>query len=87
MPVYLFRITYGEGPPPLARDRVELEDDRAAWVEATTACGEILSDLDGDLKAGSEWRVEVTRESGEIVYRLTFVTEAFQTNHDRRRQE
>jgi hypothetical protein len=64
----------------LARDGIELADDRAAWVEATTACGEILRDLDGDLKAGSEWRMEVTRESGEIVYRLTLVTEAFKTS-------
>jgi hypothetical protein len=60
----------------LARDGVELADDRAAWVEATTACGEMLRDLDGDLKAGSEWRMEVTRQSGEIVYRLSLVTEA-----------
>jgi hypothetical protein len=75
-----FRTTDGEGPTPLARDGVELADDRAAWVEATTACGEILRDLDGDLKAGSEWRMEVTRESGEMVYRLTFITEAFQTS-------
>lgn len=62
----------------MARDGVELADDRAAWVEATTACGEMLRDLDGDLKAGSEWRMEVIRGSGEIVYRLTLVTEAFQ---------
>ena len=76
MPLYFFRISHGEGTPPLARDGVELADDRAAWVEATTACGEMLRDLDGDLKAGSEWRMEVTRQSGEIVYRLSLVTEA-----------
>ena len=54
-----------------------MADDDAAWVEATTACGEMLRDLDGALKAGPEWRMEVLRESGEVVYRLTFSAEAF----------
>jgi hypothetical protein len=78
MPLYFFRIAYGVGTTRLARDGVELADDRSAWEEATTACGEMLRDLDGALKPGSEWRMEVTRGSGEVVYRLTFVTEAFQ---------
>jgi len=78
MPLYFYRIAYREGPTALARDGVELADDRAAWEEATTACGEMLRDLDGNLKPGAEWRMEVTRGSGEIVYRLTFSSEAFQ---------
>jgi hypothetical protein len=78
MPQYFFRITLGEGASRLARDGIELANDKAAWEEATTACGEMLRDLDGALKPGSEWRMEVTRGSGEILYRLTFSTEAFQ---------
>ena len=78
MPLYFFQIAYGEGATRLARDGVELAGDRAAWEEATTACGEMLRDLGGALKPGSQWRMEVTRGSGEIVYRLTFSTEAFQ---------
>jgi hypothetical protein len=77
MPLYFYRVTYGEGAPPLPHEGIELPDDRAAWVEATTACGEMLRDLNGDLRAGPEWRMEVIRETGEIVYRLTFSAEAF----------
>jgi len=77
MPLYFYRITYGEGAPPWPHEGVELADDEAAWVEATTACGEMLRDLDGALKAGPEWRMEVIRESGDIVYRLIFYAEAF----------
>jgi hypothetical protein len=77
MPRYFYRITYGEGARPWPHEGVELADDKAAWVEATTACGEMLLDLNGALKAGREWRMEVTRESGEVVYRLTFFAEAF----------
>jgi|SRR5438270_9849349 hypothetical protein len=78
MPLYFFRIADGEGASRIARDGIELADDSAAWEEATTACGEMLRDLDGALKAGSEWRMEVTRGSGEILYRLTFSTETFE---------
>lgn len=77
MPLYIYRITYGDGAPPWRHEGVELADDDAAWVEATTACGEMLRDLNGALRAGPEWRMEVTRQSGEVLYRLTFVGEAF----------
>ena len=77
MPLYIYRITYGDGAPAWPHDGVELAGDAAAWVEATTACGEMLRDLNGALKAGPEWRMEVTRQSGEVLYRLTFVAEAF----------
>jgi hypothetical protein len=39
----------------------------------------MLRDLDGALKAGAEWRMEVTRESGEMLYRLVFSAETFST--------
>ena len=71
MPLYFYRITYGEGAPPWPHEGVELANDKAA------ACGEMLRDLNGALKVGPEWRMEVTRESGEMVYRLIFFAEAF----------
>jgi hypothetical protein len=77
MPLYFYRITYGAAAPAWPREGVELADDEAAWVEATTACGEMLRDLDGALKAGPEWRMEVARESGEVLYRLTFSAQTF----------
>ena len=76
MPRYFFNITQGE----LARTADEGRDlpgDEAAWEEATTACGEMIKELDGKLKASPEWRMEVTRESGEVVYRLRFSAETY----------
>jgi uncharacterized protein DUF6894 len=55
----------------------DLSDDEAAWEEATSACGETIKELDGDLKAGPEWRMEVTKESGAVLYRLRFSAEAY----------
>jgi hypothetical protein len=36
----------------------------------------MLRDLDGSLKPGSEWAMEVRRASGEILYRLRIIAEA-----------
>ena len=58
MPHYFFNtfdgrdFVYSEGE--------ELADKHAAWAEATRTAGEILRDLDGRLKVGSTWRLEVT---------------------------
>jgi hypothetical protein len=63
MPLYFFNITQGELRCEAA-EGIELADDEVAWEEATKACGEMIKELDGKLKAGPEWRMEVKRESG-----------------------
>jgi hypothetical protein len=73
---YFFNISQGELPRQ-ADEGMELADDEAAWEEATAACGEMIKELDGKLKAGPEWRMEVTNESGAVVYRLRFSAEAY----------
>jgi hypothetical protein len=78
MPLYYYSITHGQETSE-HRDGLDFPDDEGAWREATTACGEMIRDLDGDLKAGPEWRMEVKRESGEVVYRLRFSAEAYET--------
>ena len=77
MPRYFFNITQGELPR-AADEGMELPDDEAAWEEATTSCGEMIKELDGKLKAGPEWRMEVTDGSGAIVYRLRFSAESYE---------
>lgn len=78
---YFFRVFQGQTSTSPGTG-LEFADDEAAWVEATTACGEIIRDLDGDQKAGPEWRMEVTNETGDLVYRLRFSAEAY----DRKRK-
>lgn len=70
MPKYFFNVYSG---PNAFRDEVgeELPDRHAAWREATSSAGESLKDLDGRLKPGTEWRMEVLDEFGNCLYRLT----------------
>ena len=77
MPLYYYSITHGQETNEHP-EGLEFPDDEAAWREATTACGEMIRDLDGDLKAGPEWRMEVKRQTGQVVYRLRFSAEAYE---------
>ena len=56
---------------------LELPDRNAAWIEATTACGELLRDMDGRLKPGDKWSMQVKDEHGTQIYLLEFKTKAF----------
>jgi hypothetical protein len=38
----------------------------------------MIKELDGKLRAGPEWRMEVTRESGAALYRLRFSAETYE---------
>jgi hypothetical protein len=55
-------------------------NDEAAWEEATTACGEMIKDLDGKLKAGPDWEIVVSNEVGEMIYRLRVSAEVFRNS-------
>jgi hypothetical protein len=71
MPRFFFHITQGTRVRP-ANEGIDLPDGDAAWREAITACGELISYLDPDLKAGTEWRMDVTDETGAVRFRLRF---------------
>ena len=60
----------------LQNEGLELPDKNAAWVEATTACGELLRDLDGRLNPGDQWSMKVKDASGADIYLLEFKTRA-----------
>ena len=76
MPLYHFKfMRNGEASP--RTDGLELADPATAWEEATTAFGEMIRSVDGDLKPGSDWHMDVTDAAGNMVYRLRFVTESF----------
>jgi hypothetical protein len=49
MPHYYFSTKHGTQHTDYG-EALELVNDRAAWEEATVACGEILKDIDGKLK-------------------------------------
>jgi hypothetical protein len=52
----------------------ELPDDEAAWREATTLAGEIFKDVDGNLKPGEEWVVDVTDQDRQPLFLIRIST-------------
>jgi hypothetical protein len=78
MPLYFFNFISSRKPQPrpFKNDGLELVDTDAAWEEATTACGEKLRELDGSLRPGDGWKMEVTDADGKAIFALKFTTES-----------
>jgi hypothetical protein len=78
MPLYFFNFSRSPTPEPrpFKNEGLELADNDAAWEEATTACGEKLREMDGSLRPGGGWKMEVTNSQGNAVYVLTFDSKA-----------
>ena len=68
MPRYFFNIHHDTTRHD--RDGVELPDQEEAWKEATTKAGEIIKGLDGSLRPGHDWRMEVTDEFANPLWEL-----------------
>lgn len=66
MPRYFFNV-YHERSEPDDLGEV-LPDRQAAWKEATITAGQILQGLDGKLRPGCDWRMEVTDEYSNELY-------------------
>ena len=62
---YFFHITHNE-PRVDDIEGVELTGEKAAWDEATKACGEMIRDIDGSLHMGSDWKMDVDDEDGPL---------------------
>jgi uncharacterized protein DUF6894 len=78
MPLYFFNFSRGSVPEgrSFKNEGLELVDNDAAWEEATLACGEKLREMDGSLRPGDGWTMEVTDAAGKTVFALRFTTEA-----------
>lgn len=73
MPRYFFTVLYGDESE-LKNEGLDLGDNDEAWVEATVACAELLRDLNGRLKPGENWSMQVKDENGRDLYLLEFKT-------------
>ena len=76
MPRFYFHLVDGHETE-IKNKGLELADREVAWSEATTACGELLRDLDGSLKPGEKWRMIVKDETEAEIYELEFRTKVF----------
>jgi hypothetical protein len=68
MPRYFFHITHERTEIDDVGE--ELRDKHAAWKEATVTAGQMLQGIDGKLKPGRGWRMEVTDEFQNTLYVL-----------------
>ena len=75
MPRYYFQVYLNGESASIDTEGVELADEDAAFVEATTSCGQMIHDLDGSLRAPTEWRMEVANARGTTLFRLFFRAE------------
>jgi hypothetical protein len=73
MPRYFFNVFYNRAE--LDEQGEELPDAQAAWREATKTAGQILRGLDGRLRPGQEWRMEITDENAKRLYVLRVIAE------------
>ena len=58
MPLYFF-VTSRNKVPTDTTVVLDLPDASAAWEEATKTAGGIIKDLDGSLRPGTEWAIQV----------------------------
>ena len=68
MPRYYFHIHHETAQ--LDQEGEELPNAHAARKEATVTAGQILQDIDGRLKPGRDWRLEVTDEFANTLFVL-----------------
>lgn len=68
MPRYFFDVHHDTIQ--IDREGEDLPDKHAAWKEATITAGQILQSLDGKLKPGHDWKMEVTDEFRELLFVL-----------------
>jgi hypothetical protein len=78
LPLIFFNLTRSAKAEarPFKNEGLEFVDDNAAWEEATTACGEKLREIDGSLRPGDGWKMEVTDAGGKALFALKFTTES-----------
>jgi hypothetical protein len=60
MPLYFFNVHHDVSQHD--EEGEDLPDQHAAWKEATVMAGQMLQNIDGKLKPGHDWRMEVTDE-------------------------
>ena len=70
MPRFYFHVTHDD-PEIKDTEGIELPDRKAAWAEATRACGEMIQEIDGQLAVGTDWKMKVFDDAGPI-FEITF---------------
>jgi hypothetical protein len=72
MPLYSFNVLNLNPSTPASSE--DFSDDEAAWKEATRFAADLLRDVDGKLRPGEEWALEVTDEAGKSIFNIQIST-------------
>ena len=75
MPLFFFQITHHTDA--FAPTELELPDPDAAWEQAVVTAGEVLRDLGGRFRPGTEWRMDVMDASHTRIFALRIIAEAY----------
>ena len=75
MPRFLFQVQQGKSPATPAIEEM-LSDSDAARKAALDICADLAKDIVAGLTENSEWRLDVTDESGRPVFRLRLLAES-----------
>ena len=73
MPRYFFNVH--DGSSTIDNEGTELPDIFAAQEEAIHLSGELLREMGGKFWNGEEWSLDVTDETGRILFTLRFTAE------------
>ena len=52
----------------------ELPNDEAAWREATSLAGAVFKDIDGKLRPGQDWALDVADQNHKPLFRIRIST-------------
>ena len=72
MPRYFFHV---QNVPP-TQDAIgeELASDESGWHEATVLAGEIFKDVDGRIRPGQAWGIDVADQNGASLFQIRIDT-------------
>lgn len=70
MPRFHFNVY--DGKSAIDTEGTELPDWQVAQIEAVRLAGEILKDDAQRVVLGEDWRIEVTDQTGLVLFQLTF---------------
>jgi Domain of unknown function (DUF6894) len=72
MPRYFFDVH--DNSPSLEEVGEELPNDEAAWHEATITAGEIFKNIDGKIRPGQKWSLDVADQNRNPLFLIRIST-------------
>ncbi len=75
VPLFFFQISHAAESFP--QTELDLPNPDSAWEQATVTAGEVLRDLNGKFRPGTELRLDVADDSRKTIFSLRIIAEAF----------